>query len=291
MEKSAASLHTRSQALSNHNGSVIDGLWAVTVGDDGARRQVLVFMGFSACVEPFELQRFRILAAEWDAQLTVVDVPGYGYGGGRLTPMERRGLRRGDFTVVARRMVNTAQRHHAPLRRGPVTLVGYSMGASLACAAAADAGQLRVTDMVLVEPVAIRRWGLIRLIRSVRSEDAVIGDYLKNNDAFPDVVAPTEQRNAPRPPRSRRDLAHLGFALSRGQLVSDLLRAHTIQQFPVEVVHGMDSKLSPPTDVARLRAVSRRKRLDVLDLPVSGRHALWHSLPHVTAMAGVTLKQ
>jgi pimeloyl-ACP methyl ester carboxylesterase len=271
--------------------STIDGLRVVTVGDRAARRQVLLFMGLSACVEPFELQRSMLLAATWDAQLTVVDVPGYGYGGAQLTSTERHGLRRGHFTAVARRMVRTAQRHHAALRQSPVTVVGYSMGASLACAAAADPGLLRVINMVLVEPVAMRRWGLLKLIRSVRSEDTVVDDYLENNCVFPDAVLPPERRNAALPQSSRRDLAHLGFALSRGFLVSDLLRSNLIQQFPIEIVHGVDSELSRADEVSRLHSICTRAGMDVLDVPVAGRHALWHSLPDVTALARVTLKE
>ena len=269
----------------------VDGLRVMTLGCPDNRRQVLVFMGFLACVEPFEVQRFALLCAEWGAQITVVDTPGFGHGGASLTTVERRGLRRGDFTVVARRMVRAAQDYHRPLRRGPVVIVGYSMGASLACAAAADPGLLRVSDMVLVEPVAMRRCSLLRLIGSVRSEGTVIDDYLTNNRGFPDAVLPAERRNDPLPHRSRRDLAHLGFGLSRGRIASDLLHANHIQRFVIEIAHGADSKLSRAGDVARLVTLCRRRGLHVLDVPVAGRHALWHSLPDAAALARATLTQ
>jgi pimeloyl-ACP methyl ester carboxylesterase len=271
--------------------STIDGLRVVTVGADSARRHVLAFMGLSACIEQFELQRFTLLARAWNAQLTAVDVPGYGYGKARLTKTERRALRRGDFTAVARRMVHIAQQHNPALRQDAVTVVGYSIGSSLACAAAADPGLLRITDMLLVEPVALRRWSLPRLVRSVRSENTVINDYLENNRCFPGAVLPPERRNGELPDSSRRDIAHLGFAVSRGRIISDLLRANAIQQFPVEVVHGVDSKLSRAADVTRLLSVCRRARIQVRDLPVQGRHALWHSLPDVEALAAATLRQ
>lgn len=262
-----------------------------TLGHPEARRQVLGFMGLRACVEPFELQRFALLATAWDAQVTVVDAPGCGYGGARLTREERRGLRRGDFTAVANRIVRTAQNHHPPLRRGPVAVAGYSMGASLACAAAADPGLLRVDTMILVEPVATRRRNPVRLIRSARSEDAVLDYYLDSNCAIPGAVRPTEGRGEQLPHCSRLDLAYLGYALSRGRVLSDLLRANAIQSFPIQVVHGVDSRLSRAHDVARLVAICRRSGMHMQDVPVTGRHPLWHSLPDVAALAELTLKR
>jgi alpha-beta hydrolase superfamily lysophospholipase len=282
---------TRLAEHSPHSRAQTDGLRVVTLGRPDAPRQVLVFMGFLAYVEPFELQRFALLCREWDAQITVVDAPGCGYGGARLTRTQRRGLRRGDFTTVARRMVRAAQSHHLPLRRGPVAVVGYSMGASLACAAAADPGLLRVDTLILVEPVAMRRWNLARLIRSVQSEDAVLDEYLHDNNAVPGAVPPAQRRDEPLPKRSRTDLAHLGFALTRGRLTSDMLRANVIQSFPVQVVHGADSRLSQARDVEKLVAICRRAGMQVYDVPVAGRHALWHSLTDVAALAQLTLKQ
>lgn len=273
------------------NCSETEGLRTITLGRPDAHRQVLVFMGFLACVEPFELQRFALLATQWNAQLTVVDTPGFGHGAARLTVTQRRSLRRGDFTEVARTMVRAAQEHHRPLRRGPVALVGYSMGASLACAAAADAGLLRVDSMILIEPVAMRRWNLARLIRAVRTEDTFLDDYLDANRVVPDAVLPADRRGEPSPPRSRTDLAHLGFALSRGRLLSDLVRANMIQGFPVEIVHGVDSQLSRRADIEHLVAICRRSGMRAFDVPVAGRHPLWHSLPDVAALAERTLKQ
>lgn len=273
------------------HGIEIDGLRVATLGHRDASRQILLFMGFLACIDPFEMQRFDLLRREWDAQITVVDTPGWGYGGARLTRLEQRALRRGDFTAVARRMVHAAQLHHLPLRRGPLTVVGYSMGASLACAAAADPGLMRVESMVLVEPVAMRRWNLARLVHSVRSEDAVIDDFLKRNNEVPGAVAPAVRHDQSAPSQSRTDLAHLGHALSRGRLVSDLLRAHMIQSFPVQIVHGVDSRLSRDGDITKLVAMCRRAGMSIFNVPVDGRHALWHSLPDVAALARRTRSQ
>lgn len=272
-------------------GSETAGLRAITLGYPDAHRQVLVFMGFLACIEPFELQRLALMSTEWDAQITVADAPGFGYGGARLTRAERVLLRRGDFTAVARRMVRTAQDHHSPLRRGGVTVIGYSMGASLASAAAADAGLLRVDTMILVEPVATRRWNLVRLIRAACAEDAAVGEYLDRNGYCPGVAPPTNRRGELLPHRSRWDLAHLGFALSKGRIPSDLLRTNVIQSPLVQVVHGADSRLSRADDVKHLAAICRRAGMHIRDVPVAGRHALWHSLPDVAALARLIRQQ
>lgn len=263
-------------------------LRTATVGRPDARHQVLAFMGILACIEPFELQRFRLLCDEWDAQITLVDTPGYGYGGGRLAPAERRGLRRGDFTTLAQRMVQAAQRFHDPLCHKSVTIVGYSMGASLASAAAAHADLPPVRALVLVEPVAIRRWSIPRLICAVRSEESALQICLDDNSAWPHAVLPVQRRHEARPARSRVDLAHLGFGLSRGQMTRDLLRAGSIHSCAVHVVHGTDSRLCTLVDVATLTSICRRTGMIVHDVAVHGRHPLWHSLRNARAIAQFT---
>jgi pimeloyl-ACP methyl ester carboxylesterase len=262
----------------------------ITLGRSAARHQILAFMGFLACIEPFEVQRFQVLCEEWDAQITVVDAPGYGYGGGRLAPAERRALRRGDFAAVARRMARAAQRDHPPLGQGPVTVVGYSMGASLACAAAAQVALLRVTTLMLVEPVAMRRWNIPQLIQMVRSEDAALQPYLDDNAAWVNAVLPVQRRNEGLPACSRIDLAHLGFGLSRGGMTNDLLQAGATQNIAVHIVHGDCSRLCTITDVAKLAATCRRAGMSVRDVPLNGRHPMWHSLREATAIARSTRK-
>jgi pimeloyl-ACP methyl ester carboxylesterase len=265
--------------------AVIDGLRTACLGERDSPRQALMFMGIMAWVEPFELQRLALLAQAWNAQVTAVDVPGCGYGGARLTPSQRRELRRGDFAPVARQVVRTAQAHNPRLRRWPVTLVGYSMGASLAAAAAADPGLIRVSNLILVEPVALRRWHVTSLLRSVRSENRVVDEYVDRNHGVPAPVVPPHRRCEPMPPWSRIDVGHLGYAVSRGQLARELIRANAIQRFPVQVVHGIDSTLSRAADVTSLVRRCRRAGVDVHDVPVAGRHALWHCLTDVAKLA------
>jgi hypothetical protein len=144
---------------------------------------------------------------------------------------------------------------------------------------------MRVSNLVLVEPVALRRWAVPSLLRSVRSENRVVDEYIALNYGFPGLMAPPHRRSEPMPPWSRIDLAHLGYAISRGRLLRDLLIASQIQRFPVQVVHGIDSALSRPADVRRVVGRCRRSGLDVHDVPVPGRHALWHSLTEVVSLA------
>lgn len=263
---------------------LVDGLRVVTLSQPSATRQALVFMGIQACLDPFEVQRFAVLAHAWDAAVTVVDTPGYGYGGARLTGAERRGLLRGDFTALARRMVRVAQRHNPRLLTQPVHVTGYSMGASVAAAAAGDAGLLRIDELVLVEPVALRHWHLTSLLRSVRLEDGTVDDYLAHNDELAGAVLP-ESRRGEEVPHSRRDLALLGFGVSRGRLPRDILQAAAIQRFGVKVVHGTDSRLSRAPDNASLIESCRRAGIDIQDIAVEGHHALWQSLPRVDDLA------
>ena len=85
-------------------------------------------------------------------------------------------------------------------------------------------------------------------------------------------------------------MAHYGYALSRGRLARDLMHAHFIQDFPIQLVHGDDSALSCREDVKHLAFVCRRAGFNVHDVSVAGSHALWHSLPDVAALAQFTLQ-
>jgi pimeloyl-ACP methyl ester carboxylesterase len=254
------------------------------LGEPSARRKILAFMGFRAYVEPFELQRFRLLAELWDAQITVVDIPGCGYGRGKLRPHERRPLVRGDFSAVARRMVAAAQQHHPALRTAPVTVLGYSLGASLAASAAGH--RMIPTDcVVLVEPVSIRRWPVWRLLAAVHAENAKIDQFVARNAGRPNYVAPLAIRGDSPADQSPLDLTLTGWAISRGRIVDDLVLARGKRAMRVLMVHGNDSRLVCPTDITRAAARCGAAGMNVDAVEVDGGHALWHSLPDVEAMA------
>lgn len=253
-----------------------DGIRVATAGSSGAQREILLFMGMLASIGPAELHRCALLAAEWNARVTVVDVPGCGRGNARLTKADRSGLRRGDFAPLARRMVRSAQDVNPNLLRRRTFLVGYSLGASLAAAAAADAGLLHVGQLALVEAVALERWNPLNLLRTVRKEDRATAAV---SDAF------LEQGVAP----PRGELALLGYALSRGWLTSDVVRANSLHDLRVQLVRGYDSSLCRRPASERAARFMRRNGVEVSQLAMPGRHGLWHNEADVSELAQLML--
>ncbi len=251
----------------------VDGVHVAMVGEPDAPRKVLLFMGMRACIDPIEMRRCALLAEQWGARIIVSDLPGCGLGASRLTKQDRVALRRGRFHSISRRMVRSAQEVNPLLRQTPTTVVGYSLGASLAAAAAADAGLLNVDQLLLVEPVAVRRRNPLQLLRVVHVEDR----------ATPAAVEQPSSGCSDAPIRA--DLARLGWALSRGLLAADILSASHFQDFSVQLAHGRSSRLCTQRDTDRILRILRRSNVDACDLPVAGRHGLWHSMPAVAALA------
>jgi pimeloyl-ACP methyl ester carboxylesterase len=240
-------------------------------------------MGLLAYIEAFELQRFALLADEWDAQVTIVDMPGCGYGDGRLSRDERCGLWRGDFDALAYRMVAAARQHQSALCTHPITMVGYSVGASVA--ASATKLFARLEHLVLVEPVAVRGRGLRRLLGAVKAENATLDRYLACNSDWPHLVEPMALRRDIPAAVSRADIAAIGWGLSRGRIVADLIRPRAGHPAVVQLVHGAQSRLVTPSDILWAANRCRRAGIDATDVVVPGGHALWHSLPDVQSLA------
>lgn len=260
-------------------------LRVATVGHPTATLQVLVFMGIRAQLDAFELFRVKVLASAWQAQLTLVDIPGNGHGYARLTSTERAQLRTGRFDAVADRMVAAALDHHPSLDNSPAVALGYSMGASLATAAAARPNTLSIKRLVLVEPVAIRRWSVTELLRSVHAEQPHISTHLDRNRFRHNGAAAPHSPTAGVHAGDWPDLGHLGFALSRGSLYTDMLRAHRRNDCTLQIIHATDSLLARRRDIKRFTQRCRSAGIptDVIEMP--GHHAFWHSLPDV-AVAG-----
>lgn len=256
---------------------------------DGRRhpgdRTIIVAQGIRSWIEPFEMQRFSLIAERLRARLIVVETPGFGTAGSRVLPPERRALRRGDFGPLAARMVTAAQSVLEETAAGePISFLGYSLGASIAAAMARAAADLqwRVDELVLVEPVALQRWTALDLLAATLREDRWIDDHLATNETVPGAATPWDRRPGIRPPTERRrDLLALALALRHGRLRTDLL---TTPAQRVVVVRGDSSALSTTAAdpaVARLR--NRGVRVDELTVP--GHHAVWHSLPTVDTIA------
>ncbi|CBG67713.1 MULTISPECIES: hypothetical protein [Streptomyces] len=259
----------------------------------------LVAQGFLAFVEPFEMQRFRLIASILRARLVVVETPGAGFAASRLLPAERRALLRGDFTVPARRMLRAATEVLGADGRGAGAgetdvsgVLGYSLGASFAAAMAAVSGTTRtgppLRTVVLVEPVAVRRWSAVGLLAAVHHENRLIRPYLDQTATVPGAVRPLEDRTDAEPVTRRRgDLLLLANALRAARLGGDLMTAGRRDPGPERsrllVVRGERSTLSPREAVASLMASAERHGYAAHLLSVPGPHAFWHSLPAVAA--------
>ncbi|EKX62163.1 hypothetical protein Sipo8835_05810 [Streptomyces ipomoeae] len=260
---------------------------------DGDGPTFVVAQGFLAFVEPFEMQRFQVIAAMLRARLVVVETPGAGFAVSRLLPKERRALLRGDFTVPARRMLRAATEvigaRHADGPVGPVGVLGYSLGASFAAAMAAVSGTAEtgpaVREVVLVEPVAVRHWSAAALVSAVRRENRRVGPYLDETATVTGAVRPLEARPGEKPATLRHgDLLLLANALRAARLTDDLVtatRRPDRRLGRLVVVRGEESLLSPRRDVHRLVTAAGWHGIATRLLSVPGPHAFWQSLPAV----------
>ncbi|MER6562755.1 hypothetical protein ABT300_34500 [Streptomyces sp. NPDC001027] len=259
---------------------------------DGDDPTFVVAQGFLAFVEPFEMQRFRLMAAVLRARLVVVETPGAGFAASRLLPEERRALLRGDFRAAARRMLRAATEitgSDGGTRGGPGVL-GYSLGASFAAAMAAVSGTPEtgppVETVVLVEPVAVQRWSAAALVAAVRRENRLIGPCLAETATVAGSVPPLEARTDAAPRTLRRtDLLLLANALRAGRLSDDLgaaVRRPVRGTRRLVVVRGEQSDLSPRRAVHNLvTAAAEGPGIEARLLTVPGPHAFWHSLSAV----------
>jgi len=241
---------------------------------------LIVALGFHACVDQFELQRFRLIAERLHARLVVVETPGFGCARSRLLPGERTALYRGDFVPMARRMLKAA----LTVTDTPNGLIGYSLGTSTvaAMAAVANASQPgpRLGILVLVEPVAVCPWGLNGLVLAARWEDRWIPQHVAENQCVKGAVPPADGF-----PQTRRrlDLALLANALRKAALPGNVITASP-QLEHVIVVQGDRSRISRSRDLAVLLQTLSLAEVRATVIRASGPHAFWQSLPRVTAI-------
>lgn len=248
----------------------------------------IVAQGFQSWIETFEMQRFQLIARELGARLVVVEAPGFGVAGSRLAWAEQRALVAGDFRPLAARMLEAAHAAVPDIRVGDaLSFLGYSMGASLATAMAkvAVAHGWLPDDLVLVEPVAVRRWRWWDLLLATYREDRWISTYVGENISVAGAAVPWDQRPGVRPPTWRRlDLLLLGAALRHGGLAADLSTPPAVAR-RVIVVRGDKSAFSQ--DICSPILVQlRRLGVQASELTVPDHHAFWHSFATVSEMAG-----
>ena len=260
-------------------------------------RAFVVAMGFGACLDSFELQRFGVLARALQARLLVVETPGCSFTPTSLLRPERMALLRADYGPVATRMLTAALSVDGnSSRQQPLGVIGYSLGASIAAAMARVANtqfdrEVELESLVLVEPVANRPWSGPQLLAAMRAEDKLIDDYLKTNEDIPGAVVPTERLpGAPSPRHRRLDLLLLANALRAGRLVEDVRAAAAGHEgLKVVVAHGASSRLSRLDACQRMVRQCRDAGISVEDVAVPGSHGLWQSLQAVDDLAaGIT---
>lgn len=262
---------------------------AVLTPHGSPRWTFVVAMGYGAWVEPFELQRFRLLSGELQARLVVVETPGNGAAGSGLTRPERWALlRRSDFGPVAARMLEAATLAYPAVADRPASgerfgVLGYSLGTSvgtaMAAAWAARTGQ-PVDALVLVEPVAGSAWRARSLISATQTEDGLVDRALADNANVVGAVGPWDRREGgePVPTRNDVDLALLANGLRRGNLPGEVTAARARH---VVIARGQGSHFSHADACAHLARAARAGGAQVDELVMDGSHALWHSLPTV----------
>lgn len=253
-------------------------------------RVFYVAMGYAACIDPFELQRFTLLARRLEARLIVVETPGYSHARTRLTMNERLGLLlKSDFVPVAARMLRAAQAVDTTARtERRIGVLGYSLGASMAAAMAGMLSTDRrgLNAIVLVEPVGHQSWTIRDLLTATRHEDTLIDHYLAENTRYPGVKAPNDR--TPRAATAKAygpDLWLLANAMRSGRLGEDVLAAATGTATHLIVVHGISSLVSTRAASQQLVSAARARGITVTDLPVAGSHGLWQSLTQVDRLA------
>jgi pimeloyl-ACP methyl ester carboxylesterase len=247
----------------------------------------MAFLGYAAAFDSFELQRFRMLAELTRNRFVVVETPGYGTAGTRLTKLERRAALHGDLGPLATRMDGAAS---AVVGHPPDVVLGYSMGASMAAAAArrrAESAPGRVSTLILVEPVAVRKWSASALVAAMRKENELVDIYLDETKSVSGAAAPADRTPGTTPAhRGWIDMLVTANTLRGGRLAADVA-AGVAPGSRLVVVHGSNSFLSERAGCARVLQAARSQGATAVDVPAAGSHGLWLSLPRVAELAPV----
>lgn len=283
---------THNVTVTTHSVASAGGPLRVAVVDAGPvpRRTFIAAMGYAASIEPFELQRFRLMATELDARLVVVETPGCGLPGSSLTPRERWVLlSRSSFAPVATRMLDAVLAvvpdllDDGLLEDRALGVIGYSLGSSTGTAIATEVRRrtgLPVDRLVLVEPVAGRRWAVRGLLAATREEDALVDAALNSNHVVEGAIEPWDRRGDgyPAPSRNELDLALLANALRTGRLPRHVAATGAKR---VAVIRGDESRLALASGCEAIVQAARGAGAAVESFVMDGTHGLWHSLPSV----------
>lgn len=273
----------------NHAGApregVSEGLKWGAVGDGDAERLCVAFMGYGGWLEPFEYGLFTRLAQQLAARIVIVESPGLGAAGTRLSPGERAALLGGSFVPVGRRMLRSALAGLRAVGTDPdqgIHILGYSMGASVAAAATSVAtNDLTIRTLTLVEPIAIKAWVPWRLLKASsdelreRDESTRLSHRLAGAQARCDSIP-----GVPRPARSHLDQALLPAALCWPTIPAYLASiGRTRPDLRVLIINGDTSRMSPRASVHRMLRSAEATGMSISARTIRGGHLFWHDVP------------
>lgn len=254
-------------------------LEAMLVGPGSSERLLVYFPGFNTPLGPWEAAKCRLLAAAFDADVLMVEIPGMSRFGDALPARVRRTMLGGDVQAWALLLAEYQLAALSALgRRLPavVDVLGYSTGCSMAVAALPGwQGRALVRSVSLIEPVALLSRNLLQLeLHNVADVLRQPGTYATNRRH--DWVMRTRRRQL-REPWVRYgpvDLVAIAQVLAQPHLPGDLPLDGTVA---INLVRGERSDLCPRDSFEELHAAA----------PPVGRtwdvegfgHPLWHSFP------------
>lgn len=252
--------------------------------DPAGGQTFIAAQGFGAQIEPFEMLRFALIAHRLRARILVVETPGFGPAGSGLLKDERRALRAGDFSPLAKRMLNATDHLTNGIGHRRLSFLGYSLGSSLvaAMAAVATSEGWTVDELLLVEPVGLRGWTLPRLLNAALRERRSEAEYLSMNIGSAVESNTYDPDNKGLHANHSLDQLRFGVALLSGGLPRQLLSISSALSH-VTVVWADRSALTGPS-TTRFVAALRASGVPVSELIVPGHHGFWHSLSLVVAM-------
>lgn len=247
---------------------------------------LVVTLGIMAHLEGMEVQRFRMLADQLQRPVIALDTPGWTRRGGALPSQIRARLRSGGFDWLGGLLGDVLLEINPEVLAAPLSVLGYSLGASTGSALAADLHHRGATlrGLTLVEPVAVREQSLVELAWRNLNDARHSRRYSVESSDVAWAAGPVGTRPVPR----GLDLGLLVWAISRGQIPQTL---HALPvEVPLMIISGDRSTLSPLFAMRRLVTTLRRQGRPVDHHVVHGaHHALWNSLPHVARIADLII--
>lgn len=254
---------------------------------------VFSFVGYDTPIGPWEEARAGLVAQASGATVVTCELPGMSRHRSRLDAAVRAAARRGDAgpwgDLHAAYLLEAAR--SAGVGPGPVSIVGFSTGCSLAVvtAPALAAAHGPLGSLVLVEPVGIAPRSLVRLAADNLADAARWPDVTRRNRPHAWVVATRRAGRGDHVSISPHDLLAATGVLRRPG-ISPQVAAAVAADGPVHLVRGERSDLCPAAPFAQLDQVLADVGVPGTTLLVAGAgHQLWHAAGVVAAVADALL--